>query len=417
MSVMIIRRGNVPILQYPLNGHDITIGRDETSDIHLLGESVSRQHGVLSPEGASYRYTNVGRNGTGISGKKISDHVLRIGDILEIADWELQYLQEDCELCTETIIPTVTLATRRASRAKHRLIGTSPAMRRLRSQIPLIAQSNAAACLLGETGSGKEVVANVIHDASPRSTGPFVAVNCGAIPASMIESELFGYDKGAFTGALRDHRGFIEQASGGTLFLDEIGELPLELQTRLLRVLETGAFRRIGGPHELHADFRLISATHRNLQQAIADGQFREDLFFRLYVLPLELPPLRNHCDDIPSLVAHFSQEFGRPNVTWDQDAIDRLIAHPWPGNVRELRNTIQRTLIMTDATTITTSDIKLLTASPSTARPDANLNDQERVIIMRALEKHGGNNTRTAAELGIARSTLLTKLKKYTID
>ncbi len=413
---MIIRRRNIPILQYPLNGHDITIGRDDASDIHLLGESVSRQHGVLSPEGGSYRYTNLGRNGTGLSGKKVSNHILRVGDVLEIAEWELQYVQEDCEIQTETIIPAITQTTRRASRTHHTLVGTSASIKRLRSQIPQIAQSNAAVCLLGETGSGKEVVANSIHDASERASGSFVAVNCGAIPATMIESELFGYDKGAFTGAVRDHRGFIEQAAGGTLFLDEIGELPLELQTRLLRVLETGAFRRVGGPYELHADFRLISATHRNLQQAITDGKFREDLFFRLYVLPLELPPLRHHLEDIPQLVEHFTQGFGREDVTWQEDAIARLIEHPWPGNVRELRNTVQRTLIMTEANTITASDIRLLTVTPYVDPKTSNLDDQERANIMRTLEKNGGNNTRTAAELGISRSTLLAKLKRYAL-
>lgn len=415
MAVMIIRRGSVPILHYPLNGHAIAIGRDETSDIHLLGESVSRQHGVLAPSGASYRYTNLGRNGTRISGQPITDHTLRIGDILEIADWELQFLQEDCELRTETVVPT-QMEKPRPRAPRHVLIGDSPAMRNLQSQIARIAESSASVCILGETGSGKEVVAHGIHQASDRSRGPFVAVNCGAIPASMIESELFGYDKGAFTGASRDHRGFFEQASGGTLFLDEIGELPLELQTRFLRVLETGCFRRIGGQHEVSADFRLVSATHRNLHQSVTMGKFREDLFFRLYVLPLTLAPLRERASDIPLLLNHFTMEFGRPDVQWSSDALKKLMRYTWPGNVRELRNTVQRSLILTTGDRISDKDVHLLHTTRAPVVTPVSLDDQEKLGIERALQQHHGNNSHTAAALGISRTTLLTKIKKYGI-
>ena len=412
---MIIRRGSVPILNYPLNGHAIAIGRDEASDIHLLGESVSRQHGVLVPEEASYRYTNLGRNGTRLDGRAISDHMLRIGDILEIADWELQFLQEDCDLRTETVIPT-TVEKPRPRAQRHVLIGDSPCMCNIRSQIARMAGSNAPVCILGETGSGKEVVAHAIHRASSGASAPFVAVNCGAIPPSMIESELFGYEKGAFTGAVRDHRGFFEQASGGTLFLDEIGELPLELQTRFLRVLETGTFRRIGGQHEVSVEFRLISATHRNLHGAVTSGKFREDLFFRLYVLPLNLPPLRERLDDVPLLLNHFTLEFGRPDVQWSNSALQKLMHHPWPGNVRELRNTVQRALIMSSTETISDCNIHLLHATTAPAASPVSLEDQEKAGIERALHQHRGNNSRTAAALGISRTTLLAKIKKYGI-
>lgn len=415
MAVMIIRRGNVPILHYPLNGHAIAIGRDETSDIHLLGESVSRQHGVLAPAGASYHYTNLGRNGTRIGGQPIQDHTLRIGDVLEIADWELQFLQEDCELRTETVIPTM-MEKPRPRVQRHILIGDSPTMRDIRSQIARIAENSAPVCILGETGSGKEVVAHAVHRASSGANAPFVAVNCGAIPPSMIESELFGYEKGAFTGAVRDHRGFFEQASGGTLFLDEIGELPLELQTRFLRVLETGSFRRIGGQQEECAEFRLVSATHRNLHQAVTSGKFREDLFFRLYVLPLTLAPLRERANDIPLLLNHFTMEFGRPDVQWSNDALQKLMRHPWPGNVRELRNTVQRALVMTTGDMIAGSDIQLLHATVAPAAIPVSLDDQEKIGIERSLHQHRGNNSRTAASLGISRTTLLAKIKKYGI-
>lgn len=415
MAVMIIRRGKVPILNYPLNGHAIAIGRDETSDIHLLGESVSRQHGVLAPEGASYRYTNLGRNGTRIDGQAITNHILRIGDILEIADWELQFLQEDCALQTETVVPGM-IEKPRPRTPRHVLIGDSPCMRRTRSQIARMAESNAPVCILGETGSGKEVVAHAIHRAGCGASTPFVAVNCGAIPPSMIESELFGYEKGAFTGAVRDHRGFFEQASGGTLFLDEIGELPLELQTRFLRVLETGTFRRIGGQEEVYAEFRLISATHRDLHKTAIGGKFREDLFFRLYVLPLTLPPLRERKEDIPLLLAHFTQDFGRPDIQWSDEAMKKMIQHTWPGNVRELRNTVQRALIMSRNDTITGSHIHLLHIPAAPIVSPVNLEDQEKVGIERALHQHRGNNSRAAAALGISRTTLLAKIKKYGI-
>ena len=379
----------------------------------LLGDAVSRQHGIIAPENGAYRYTNLGRNGTILAGRNIRDHRLQAGDILRIADWELQFLTTDTVPTTETIVQKRTSNNPTPS---HTLVGDSAAIKTLREQISRIAHTAAPVCITGETGSGKEVVAHAIHAESTRSQKPFVAVNCGAIPASMIESELFGYERGAFTGAVRDHRGYFEQANGGTIFLDEIGELPLELQTRFLRVLETGSFRRIGSQSNVTADFRIICATHRNLQQAIKEGTFREDLFFRLFVLPLNLPPLRNRTGDIPLLVAHFSTLFGRTSVNWSEEAMAKLIHYSWPGNVRELKNTVQRALVLATHHTIGENDISLLqsnTAAPCTG----NMADHERAVIMSTLQQHGGNKTQTAATLGISRTTLIAKIKRYNIE
>lgn len=413
MAVLIIKRASVPILQYPLNGHPVRIGRDESSDIHLLGESVSRQHAIITPAEGGYRFENLGRNGTIMDGKKIDSHPLKPGDVLEIADWQLHYLTEACALRTETVIANHATPSRRLQPLP--FIGESYLVQAIKEKIERLAQSDAPVCILGPTGSGKEVAAQAIHAGSPRAAGPFVAVNCGAIPPSMIESELFGYEKGAFTGASRDHRGYFAQANRGTLFLDEIGELPLELQTRFLRVLETGTFRKLGGQSQSSADFRIICATHCDLQQAVINGTFREDLFFRLFVLPLTLPPLCDRADDIPLLVEHFSRLFGRGDVAWSSDAIAKLTRHSWPGNVRELKNTVQRSLIMTTSPTLQAAGVYLLPTATEIA--SQNLMDQERGNIVRILAKYGGNNSRAATELGISRTTLIAKIRRLNIS
>lgn len=415
MAVLLIKRSSAPILQYPLNSHTIAIGRDETSDIHLLGESVSRHHGALTPEDTSYRYVNLGRNGTQLDGKKISDHLLRPGDILEIADWELHYFQDRCEIQTDTLLTTSPSRTRAP---RLHFVGDSPVMQSVQTKVARLAQTNAPVCIIGETGSGKEIAAHSIHNAGARASGPFVAVNCGAIPPALIESELFGHERGSFTSAVRDHRGYFEQANGGTLFLDEVGELSLDLQTRFLRVLETGTFRRLGAQSQTVADFRIICATHRDLQKAVADGKFREDLFFRLFVLPIQLPPLRDHLSDIPELVDHFTRAFGRSDVCWSEAALSKLMGHNWPGNVRELKNAVQRSLVLAQTPQIADTDVHLLQndAQAAAIKRD-NLANQERTSILRTLEKFRKNKTRAAKALGISRTTLIAKLKRLNID
>src|SRR5437588_5927137 len=234
---------------------------------------------------------------------------------------------------------------------KHEIVWQGETMRKVTAQVERVAASETRVCILGETGTGKELVARTIHERSPRAAGPFITLNCAAIPAELIESELFGHEKGSFTGAANRHIGKFEQAEHGSLFLDEIGDMPLAMQAKLLRVLEEGEVERIGATKTVHVDVRVIVATHRNLQALVHDGKFRQDLFHRIYVFPLLLPPLRERRDDIPALVEHFATQVCAQNswkpVKFTADAVKALQNYSWPGNVRELRNTIERLMLL----------------------------------------------------------------------
>ncbi|HEU4365104.1 MAG TPA: sigma-54 dependent transcriptional regulator, partial [Candidatus Krumholzibacteria bacterium] len=273
------------------------------------------------------------------------------------------------------------------------IIGASAAMAQVRHLVQSLARSDAAVMIRGESGTGKEVVARALHRASGRSTGPFIAVNCAAIPETLLESELFGYEKGAFTGAARSKPGQFRIADRGTLFLDEIGDLPLSLQAKLLRVLESGSFTPLGGVKETHVDVRLVSATHQALETEIAGGGFRQDLFYRLNVFPIVIPPLRDRREDIAELARYFLADWGRPPADLGDDALARLAAHDWPGNVRELRNVLERAVILRPGGRIGTADIMIAAAYPvspaGTAAGTAgtlNLEQAERELIARAL-------------------------------
>jgi DNA-binding NtrC family response regulator len=284
-------------------------------------------------------------------------------------------------------------------------------MRALFERLPRVASSHGTVLVLGETGSGKELVARAIHDLSPRREGPFVAINCGAISAELVESELFGHEKGAFTGALAARRGAFEQAHGGTLFLDEVGELPAPLQPRLLRALETGEIRRVGAQAASRADVRIVAATHRDLRGAVEAGAFRADLLYRLFVLPLPLPPLRERRDDILPLARHFLG--GRCPL--DREAERRLLAHPWPGNVRELRNVLERACILRAGEPVGAADLVFLDDRPAPALPwGQTLEELERTYFARALEMSGGNLRAAARTLGIPKSTFFDRVRKY---
>lgn len=411
MAHLLIKHFATPILHYPLNGHPLSIGRDPSCDVQLLGDHISRHHARLNPTPHGYQYQNLGRNGSRRNGKVVTDALLRPGDVVALGEWSLELCS--AAQCGETVIPAATVSTASPSKT---IIGNDPGMQRVLSTIAQLAASSAPVCILGESGTGKELVADAIHQQSPRAAGTLVAINCGALPPSMIESELFGFEKGSFTGALQQRKGLLEQAHNGTLFLDEVGELPLELQTRFLRVLETGTLRRIGGQHDVRVDVRIISATHRNLSACVEAGTFREDLFFRLFVLPLQLPALRDRPNDIPLLCQHFAQLFGRAEVQFTAEALARLTTHNWPGNVRELKNTIQRSLILTPVLILDAAHIQLLQPSTPVDRP-VSLDDQECLAIRRALTQHAGNNTRAAAVLGISRTTLVAKIKKYNLE
>ena len=296
------------------------------------------------------------------------------------------------------------------------IVAESDAMRRVFQQAARVASSEATVLLLGESGTGKEVVAECIHQRSTRAERPLVRVNCGGLPANLIESELFGHEKGAFTGADAPHRGRFEEAHEGAIFLDEIGELPLAVQPTLLHVLENGAMRRVGGGRELTVDVRVIAATNRSLEDDVREGRFREDLFYRLNVFALEVPPLRERRDDILPLAAHFLKDEKRRLAP----ATERvLMAYDWPGNVRELRNAMERAGIMADGNLVLPKDLppQLQDAAPAGTSGTVLVGDMreiQRRAILEAIEKTGGNKTRAADLLGISRRNLIYKLREY---
>jgi two-component system nitrogen regulation response regulator NtrX len=308
------------------------------------------------------------------------------------------------------------------------IIGVSEPVRVLRDQIAKAAPTSGRVLIQGENGSGKELVARAIHALSARRDGPFVEVNCAAIPEELIESELFGHERGAFTGALARRRGKFEAADGGTLFLDEIGDMSLKTQAKVLRALEEQAFERVGGRDTVKVDVRVIAASNRDLPALIAQGQFREDLFYRLNVIPIEVPPLRARQDDIPTLVDHFIAVFctenGKRLKTVSGEALAWFLAYDWPGNVRELRNMVERLVIMTPADVIRPEDLpaplrpkETATGAEARERSLKEARDAfERAYILAELRTHDWNMTRTAERLGIERSHLYRKIKTYGI-
>jgi two-component system response regulator AtoC len=323
-------------------------------------------------------------------------------------------------------------ALRRAGGARGGVIGSSPAMRKVLDLVERVAPAETATVLLlGETGAGKGIMARLIHDLSPRSDRPFVSVTCSALAETLMESELFGHEKGAFTDAHTMKRGLVEVASGGTLFLDEIGELSLGLQSKLLGFIEDKTFRRVGGTDDLKADVRVIAATNRRLEDEVAAGRFRQDLFYRLRVLPVELPPLRHRRSDIPLLaetfVERFNREFGKRVQGFSPDATALLDAYPWPGNVRELLNVVERAVLLTEGPEI---DVEALPpevrdageesddAGPFALGPSGvDLEDLERKLLFEALRRAEGNRTEAGRLLGLSRHQIRNRLKKYGVE
>ncbi|MCP4291152.1 MAG: sigma-54-dependent Fis family transcriptional regulator [bacterium] len=303
--------------------------------------------------------------------------------------------------------------------AGQEMVGQAQATEKLKDLIGRVAPSDATVLIRGESGVGKEVCARSVHNASKRAEGPFVAVNCAAIAETLLESELFGYRKGAFTGADTDRDGLFEAARGGTLFLDEIGEAPLAVQAKLLRVLEEKKINRVGDPRETDVDARIIAATNRPLEDSIAEKSFREDLYFRLLVFPLDVPPLRDRTDDVAPLVTHFMSSLGRKQKKLPAKTLARLRAYGWPGNIRELRNLIERAHILAGLQEITDEHIQL-NVSPGTAKTltefdltgDLSLDNHMRMLIETALDRAGGNKSQAAQMLGITRRTLYSRLK-----
>jgi two-component system NtrC family response regulator len=302
------------------------------------------------------------------------------------------------------------------------MLARSPEMKSVFTMITKVAGSDAPVLVLGESGTGKEMVARAIHNQSPRADKPFVAINCSAIPENLIESELFGHEKGSFTGADQRRQGIIESADGGTLFLDEIGDLPAPIQVKLLRFLQDSRFQRVGGREELEVDTRLVTATNANLKSAIAEGTFREDLFFRIAVVVVTLPPLRDRGDDIGDLAKEFLDRFskqqGKEGLTFAPDALRAIYAHTWPGNVRELENRVQRATIMADGSRVSLQDMELGHGSgvPSGMKLRKAREELERAMVEESLKRNNGKVTAAAKELGVSRPTMYELIGKLGI-
>jgi two-component system response regulator HydG len=322
-------------------------------------------------------------------------------------------LDPHCDVCG--MIPLAPSLKRSA-----RMIAESPAMQALLKRTARFAASDAPVAVLGETGTGKEVIARILHANSPRAAAPFVAVNVAALPADLIESELFGHGKGAFTGAATARRGLFEEADGGTLYLDEIGEMPLPLQAKLLRALQDGEVRRVGENRTFGVDVRIVCATHRDPAERVREGLFREDLYFRLKVLTLKVPPLRERREDILPLARDFLREERRPFEGFTPDAEARLLAHPWPGNVRELQSTVKHGAALATGPLVDADDLPDDLGPPTAATTSSapprllSLAEVERAHILHVLDACGGSQVEAARVLGIARNTLWRKLRAY---
>ncbi len=303
------------------------------------------------------------------------------------------------------------------------LIGQSPPMLKLKETLSVVAPSEATVLITGESGTGKEVAAQIIHQNSRRQDGPMVKINCAALPESLLESELFGHEKGAFTGAVARREGRLKAADTGTMFLDEIGEMSPSTQAKLLRALQEGEYTPLGSNKVYKADVRVIAATNRDLTQAVKDGQFREDLYYRLNVVNIEMPPLRARGEDIMALAEHFLKSFNQKNHRdlrgFTPETRQRLLAHPWPGNVRELINVVERAVIMAPGPLIEAGDLPAPlqdggAGGRAELRAGMTIEDMERALIERTLEATGGNRTQAAEMLGITRKTLQNKIKEY---
>lgn len=401
--VLIIRHPDGKSQKFHLTKNRLLIGKSTESDLVLSDDYVSARHCLLEQEETGWWLTDLGStNGTFVNGCKIQKGTLFPGSEIKLGKTVSVLQQEEKE---EKIEP---LAVDHFAG----IVGKSEAMRRLFAKIQLVAPTEHTVLIHGESGTGKELVAKALHELSSRKSGPYAVLNCGAISPTLIESELFGHEKGAFTGAQNKRVGAFEQADGGTLFLDEIGELPLELQPKLLRVLENRTVRRVGGDSEVSVNVRVVAATNKVLADEVKKGKFREDLFYRLFVVPLSLPLLRERKEDIPLLADFFAKNSdGGKRIS--KKAYDKLTGYPWPGNVRELKNVILRSLVFCPTDTLEADHLEFSAVSPGDLGP-VNLGEAEKEKISQALLQSGGNKSKAAELLGIAKSTLFKKLKEY---
>jgi len=431
-----------------LGQKEVKIGRGHEADLQLPDPSVSRLHAKVFRVGRQYFLADLrSRNGTHADGKRITQLALEDGRMFQVGPFRIHFHRPVSGFPAGEE-PTVSPGTKRAipgpvaaeplrapkrtgaptatGEAPFGLIGGSSHVRKLVATIRRVAASDVPVLIEGETGSGKELVARGIHDASARRERPFIVVNCGAISPDLIESELFGHEKGAFTGATAQRKGAFELANSGTIFLDEIGELPFSLQPKLLRALEQKEVKRVGGNDLLLADVRILAATNRNLREEIARKAFREDLYFRIGAITISIPPLRDRREDVAPIARHFLSGMGDsvsgPVPGLSPAALDALVSHDWPGNVRELRNAIQRAVVMAESGELTGPDFSFLRQAEKpgaeTESPPglSRWEKAERTNILGELARQVGNKTKAARELGIAKSTLFEKLKKYGI-
>jgi transcriptional regulator with AAA-type ATPase domain len=383
------------------------IGHHEDNDLVLEDRFTSGFHARITHDGHAWRIEDLGStNGTEVNALRVREAELVHGARIGIGGAELVFVTRSAP----------------ESEGPSGMIGASPAMQRVFEDVRKFADSPEAVVVTGASGTGKEGISRALHYASRRAGGPYLALNCGALASNLIESELFGHVRGAFTGADADKRGAFEAASGGTLFLDEVGELPLELQPKLLRVLETKTVRRVGGTEEIPVDTRVVAATHRNLQRLVEEGRFREDLFHRLFVLGIAVPNLAERPEDIEPLARHFIDEASRGARALTPAAFEALRRYDWPGNARELRNVLIRALASTSAPTIDAEDLLFTRDAfasappPGRATPETSEVD-ERVELEEALRATRGNRAAAARRLGMSKSTFYDKVRRLGID
>ncbi len=390
-----------------------TVGKDPACDLVIQDRFISSRHlKVTRRDGLFHVLDTNSTNGTWLGSMRVFEVEVGLPTTLRVGE-------------TEFVLEPVSSSRKEVS--FHGLIGHDASMRQLTELIERVAPSSAAVAILGESGTGKELVARALHTCSQRAERAFIPVNCAAISKELIESELFGHEKGAFTGATGARKGAFEEADGGTLFLDEIGELPLDLQAKLLRALENGEIKRVGASRPIHVDVRVVAATNRELLAASREGRFREDLYYRLCVVPLHLPPLRSRRGDILPIAEHFLRLYSPrgQTVRLTQAAVERLQHHAWPGNIRELRNVVHRALLLRKGTSIEASDLSfdqethretgiLVPELPPGMSLEQMLEKLERQIIEAALRRYNNNRERVARELGVARSTLFKRLKQW---
>ena len=422
-----------------VEGQRLTLGRAPTNHVVIHDERASRFHAEVFPTSRGWTVRDLqSRNSTQVNGQPISsDRLLVAGDVIEIGNATLAYGEGDtptaqtvsAERPAAAAPPSPIPALRRSGGGDCHMVGQSAAIQAIRDQIERVAASKATVLVRGESGTGKELVGRAIHDASDRKAAAFLCLNCAALSETLLESELFGHEKGAFTGATERKIGKFEAANGGTLVLDEIGEMSPAIQATFLRVLEGHPFERVGGSSRVQVDVRVVAATNRDLEAAVAAGSFRRDLYFRLKVVEILVPPLRRRPEDIAVLATHFLERFagetGRRLRGFTPTALEVLEGYRWPGNIRELRNCVERAVVLAQGEWIDVDDVALtklavagdtgkVAAAQSGSFAPMTIDEVERRHVLATLAAVGGNKTKAAAILGIERSTLDRKLAKW---